>query len=426
MPPATETQNRAKRRADCDPEGEPPVKKFGLLQLGPANSPDSARNDGPVDESPMLLDDTKHTTYIYDIDRELAGIEEEEKHNLFIPDIEKALNAIPRAVLHDRPKPENELVLYGIPRSLTVAEEDKDAVRKAIIESRARAKTHSALRAESDDSMADHFDRFFFTSNLSSYVCPGFQSFQCPPPNACARDSTTGIEYCCDYGDVCWGLTTDCATDGTTLSCGDGQNTWCCRNDTEVCTGTSGQINICWNSAHDTLTNISSNTLNETYSSLSSASPSASSWSFSPETLIAATQTTSSSTTSTTTTTTTSASKHTTALPTSTHTSTPSSTESSSSSSSSSLSGGAIAGIVIGALAGVAIIAALAFFLFRRRRNSRDPSDSNPNVRYEPVVYGSVPKVKPAPEQAQVLSELPTSAQRSELQGSTPHELAAS
>lgn len=92
----------------------------------------------------MLLDDTKHTTYIYDIDRELAGIEEDEKHILFIPEIEKALNAIPRAVLHDRPKPDNELVLYGIPRSLTVVEEDKDAVRKAIIESRARAKTQSA------------------------------------------------------------------------------------------------------------------------------------------------------------------------------------------------------------------------------------------------------------------------------------------
>jgi hypothetical protein len=99
----------------------------------------------------MLLDDTKHTTYIYDIDRELAGIEEEEKHLIFIPEIEKALNAIPRAVLHDDPKPENELVLYGIPRSLTVAEEDKDAVRKAIIESRARAKMHRTLNEDCAD-----------------------------------------------------------------------------------------------------------------------------------------------------------------------------------------------------------------------------------------------------------------------------------
>jgi hypothetical protein len=125
-------------------------KSCGVLTTGKkidaANPPDST-SDGPVDESPMLLDDTKHTTYIYDIDRELAGIEEEEKHILFLPDIEKALNAIPRAVLDDRPKPENELVLYGIPRSLTVAEEDKDAVRKAIIASRARAKTHSASSA---------------------------------------------------------------------------------------------------------------------------------------------------------------------------------------------------------------------------------------------------------------------------------------
>ena len=98
----------------------------------------------------MLLDDTKHTTYIYDIDRELAGMEEEEKHIIFIPEIEKALNAIPRAVLQD-PKPENELVLYGIPRSLTVAHEDKDAVRKAIIESRARAKAQSAQNTADSD-----------------------------------------------------------------------------------------------------------------------------------------------------------------------------------------------------------------------------------------------------------------------------------
>lgn len=119
-----------------------------LSFAGPASTDDrakAARDSGPVnvdvDESPMLLDDTKYTTYVYDIDRELADIEGEEKHMLFIPDIEKALNAIPKAVLHD-PKPENELVLYGVPRSLTV-DEDKDIVRKAIIESRARAKTLS-------------------------------------------------------------------------------------------------------------------------------------------------------------------------------------------------------------------------------------------------------------------------------------------
>lgn len=36
----------------------------------------------------------------------------------------------------------------------------------------------------------------------------------------------------------------------------------------EICTGSPGQINICWNSAHDTLTNVSSSVLNKTYSSL--------------------------------------------------------------------------------------------------------------------------------------------------------------
>lgn len=60
----------------------------------------------------MHLDDTKHTTYIYDIDRELEEVESQEEHLTFLPDIEKKLTAIPRAIL-ERPTPQNnELVLY--------------------------------------------------------------------------------------------------------------------------------------------------------------------------------------------------------------------------------------------------------------------------------------------------------------------------
>jgi hypothetical protein len=63
----------------------------------------------------MLLEDTKHTSYIHDIDRELEDIESQEEHIAFIPDIEKTLTAIPRAIL-ERPKPQNtELVLYRPP-----------------------------------------------------------------------------------------------------------------------------------------------------------------------------------------------------------------------------------------------------------------------------------------------------------------------
>ncbi len=82
--------------------------------------------------------------------------------------------------------------------------------------------------------MTDYFDNYFFTSNLTSFVCPGFSSFQCKEPNACARDPNTGKRYCCDSNDVCWTITSNCATDGTTLDCGGGDSTWCCLDKTSV------------------------------------------------------------------------------------------------------------------------------------------------------------------------------------------------
>ncbi|KAH8701166.1 hypothetical protein BGW36DRAFT_425959 [Talaromyces proteolyticus] len=132
MPPLT--QDRLKRHADSDPEGEPPVKKFGLLQLGLSPRSSAAVQDTrkpipqdySINDGSMLLDDTKHTTYIYNIEQELADIEEHEKQISFIPEIEKALNAIPKSVLKE-PETDKELILYRIPRSLTVPE-DKDAV----------------------------------------------------------------------------------------------------------------------------------------------------------------------------------------------------------------------------------------------------------------------------------------------------------
>ncbi|KAH8690650.1 hypothetical protein BGW36DRAFT_58296 [Talaromyces proteolyticus] len=270
--------------------------------------------------------------------------------------------------------------------------------------------------------MTDAFDSYFFSSNLSSYSCPALNNLECQPPAACARESSTGNEYCCDAGDVCWRFASKCQTDGSTLSCGNGDNTWCCLYPSEICTQTSGQINICWSTAHDTLTNISLSTLNQTYLSLSSASPSASSWSFSPEKLIAATATTTTSTSTSTT-------KHT-AMTTDTHSSTTSATPSSttSPSSSSSLSGGAIAGIVIGAVAGVVIIVALLLYLFRRRRGQGDTPTGN--AHHENVVYGSEPKhevkLQPTSRYPQGPMHELASAQRTELPTNTPQELPGS
>lgn len=96
----------------------------------------------------MRLDDTKHRVYIYDLDKELEEIESSEDENklVFLPDIEKRLlnKRIPSSVLANKDgelagmNKSQAMVLYDIPHSLTLTDE-KDSVRKAILESRHRA-----------------------------------------------------------------------------------------------------------------------------------------------------------------------------------------------------------------------------------------------------------------------------------------------
>ena len=129
----------------CFPSNTLEARTNSLAQGSTVSADEQAQDQDELTDSDnlMLLDDTKHTSYIYDIERELASIEAEEKRISFLPDIEKVLNAIPNSILSE-PKPEqNELVLYRVPRSLTVTE-DQDNVRKAIIESRARARARQA------------------------------------------------------------------------------------------------------------------------------------------------------------------------------------------------------------------------------------------------------------------------------------------
>lgn len=98
------------------------------------------------DDDTMQLDNTKHKVYIYDLDAELSDSESssDEGKLVFLPDIQKHLREtrIPPMVLANSDGElagNNQLVLYNIPSSLTVPEE-QDSVRKAIIESRARAR----------------------------------------------------------------------------------------------------------------------------------------------------------------------------------------------------------------------------------------------------------------------------------------------
>ncbi|KAL2867577.1 uncharacterized protein BJX67DRAFT_80057 [Aspergillus lucknowensis] len=212
-----------------------------------------------------------------------------------------------------------------------------------------------------------HYSDYYFTSELTNFTCPAFGGMQCEPPNACAREPATGKVYCCDFndgiGNVCWSITSRCADDGSTTTCGSGDQTWCCHYDTEECTGAEGQVNICWNRERSPLGNITNDVLDDTYTSLTSESPSASTFAFDPQSLISPPPTSTPTPTPTSTATTTPA----TATPQPNSNSNPDSD-------SSSLSGGAIAGIVVGVVAAVAIILGGAAFILRRRRQRQNPA----------------------------------------------------
>lgn len=89
----------------------------------------------------MQLDDTRDKVYIHNLDDELKGIDEDDEKLIFLPDIERKLTEIPKSVLTSTSQPliNQEMVLYSVPSSLTVPQE-RDNVRKAIIETRERAR----------------------------------------------------------------------------------------------------------------------------------------------------------------------------------------------------------------------------------------------------------------------------------------------
>ncbi|KAM0344414.1 hypothetical protein ACHAPU_007598 [Fusarium lateritium] len=117
-----------------------------------ASSSDVASNPS-VSEETMQLDDSKHKVYIYNMDDELSSDSETEDSGrlVFLPDIEKHLRAtrIPPSVLanSDGELAGMQVVLYNDPKSLTVPE-DRDIVRKAIIESRRRTRELQRLERE--------------------------------------------------------------------------------------------------------------------------------------------------------------------------------------------------------------------------------------------------------------------------------------
>ena len=90
----------------------------------------------------MQVDDTRDRVYIHDLDKELEDIESEDgkERLIFLPDIEKHFSKLPQHMLAGSGQDASrELVLYSVPKSLSV-DEGHDSVRKAIIESRQRAR----------------------------------------------------------------------------------------------------------------------------------------------------------------------------------------------------------------------------------------------------------------------------------------------
>ncbi|KAI5366428.1 hypothetical protein Slin15195_G079480 [Septoria linicola] len=100
----------------------------------------------------MQVDETRDRVYIHDLDAELADIESDDEKLIFLPDIEKHFSKIPKHVLTGRSEDVEgqELVLYNVPKSLTV-DEGHDAVRKAILEARQRAREKAAEEARQQD-----------------------------------------------------------------------------------------------------------------------------------------------------------------------------------------------------------------------------------------------------------------------------------
>ncbi|KZM18424.1 hypothetical protein ST47_g10436 [Ascochyta rabiei] len=213
------------------------------------------------------------------------------------------------------------------------------------------------------------FDQFYFSSNATNYVCPGI-GFGCKPPMICAHESVTDQFYCCAPGAtdaVCWKGSPACdggskqTPSGGQQSCSSGTNAFCCLKSREECTATKNQVNVCWSTLDNPIANLSDTKLNDTFSSLSSAHPSASSFPI-PLAQLQATAT------------------PTTSLPVLLSASSLSSASETASRTAidapisaeptekKGVSGGAIGGIVGGVVGGLVIISVFGFLMFRRHK----------------------------------------------------------
>ncbi|KAL8366474.1 hypothetical protein RB595_004988 [Gaeumannomyces hyphopodioides] len=236
--------------------------------------------------------------------------------------------------------------------------------------------------------MSTYFDGWAWSTNSSSFKCPGM-GFECKAPGACARDPSISKWYCCnansDPFNLCWTGATTCSDDGTTFECRNGQSKWCCTSKREVCTSAANQINICWSTGYDTLKNISVSAIESAHASRSAAAPSSASYiSFDPLSLIAQTAPPSSSASTSSSSQTSATGSLTDSVSKTSSTGGPAQTDPAAASqggtgsSSAGLGTGAIAGIAIGIASGIILAAIVIFFLWRRNKAKSAAATSSP------------------------------------------------
>lgn len=121
----------------------------------------------------MELENTRDRVFIHDLDQELSEIDAEGERLIFLPDIERKLARIPKSVLttHSQPITGNEVVLYNVPSSLSIPRE-KDNVRRAILETRARARekqVQELREAQTRDEMGPTANGILYHRGLEEY-----------------------------------------------------------------------------------------------------------------------------------------------------------------------------------------------------------------------------------------------------------------
>ena len=125
------------------------AEQSGRLYFPVERSVPKAEAPRPLDDDLMELENTRDKVYIHNLDQELSETDDEGERLIFLPDIEKKLARIPKSVLtgHSQPITSNEVVLYNVPSSLSIPRE-KDNVRRAILETRARAREKQAQEVQ--------------------------------------------------------------------------------------------------------------------------------------------------------------------------------------------------------------------------------------------------------------------------------------